>query len=835
MIDPGTGDQYLKRRVTTGCYDVDVSNANDIWKSETVLFFYLPTLAAQVAFMLLSTRILYYILKPLNQPRLVSEILMGILISPELFGSSALSEVLTPLKSILTTETISYVGLIYTVFLAGLDMNFDTILRGRKKATSIAIAGVLIPMLCGGIIYALALKMYKGPPEYWANYDTPKAYMFWTLILSVTGFPMVSHILADLKLLYTGLGRVTLTTAMISDFYNWVMFAMLVPFAINGGSAIYGVLSTIVYVLFCFAVIRPYLVEIIVRKTNQNEWDNSGLFIVVMGAYASAAVTDLLGTHPVVGALVYGIMIPRGKFTHLLIEKSEDFGVVYLAPLFFGSCGIRLRAIYVIKTQGLGLVLFILLLSILPKILSTVIATQFYGMPVLDGVSIGLLMNTKGILPILMLNSAWDKQILSVESFSILTIAVLVMTMMVPLIINAIYKPRKLYKQNKLKTLQNLKAEAELRILACVHNPRQATGMINILEACHTTKLPPLRVFALQLVELTGHTASLFVSHVNQLNQQQSGGEQALTKAQQDLESITNIFQTYAAINENSKVDTIAAASSYSTIHEDIYNLSQEKQANLILLPYHKQSNIEGILETSNTAFQEINRNVMRDAPCTVGIFVDRGLASLFKVNLRVVMVYIGGPDDREALAVAWRLSKHQGVQLSVVRILMFGEAAEIDVMSHVENHGLLSVVVDSEKQKELDDEYVSAFRLKAVSNEDSIKYSEKEVRSRDDIPEVLHEVDEIGYDLYILGQGGGRNCLILTELMKWTDCPELGVIGDIVASNNFGSSSSLLIIQQYGCGGMVFENSNTTQKPNEVVPSNIEEGPVFVKVEWHQ
>ncbi|KAL9332608.1 hypothetical protein ACSQ67_002218 [Phaseolus vulgaris] len=788
MADKGTEDQYLKRRVTTGCYDVDVSNANEIWKSETVLFFYLPTLAAQ----------------------------MGIMISPELFGSSALSEVLTPLKSILTTETISYVGLIYMVFLAGLDMNFDTIfLRGRKKATSIAIAGVVIPMFCGGFIYALALKMYKGPSEYWANFDTPKAYMFWTLILSVTGFPMVSHILADLKLLYTGLGRVTLTTAMISDFYNWVMFAMLVPFAINGGSAIYSVLSTIIYVLFCFVLIRPYLVDIIVRKTNQNEWDNNGLFIVVMGAYASAAVTDLLGTHPVVGALVYGIMIPRGKFTHLLIERSEDFGVVYLAPLFFGSCGIRLRAIYVIKTQGLGLVLFILLLSFLPKILSTVIATQFYGMSVLDGLSIGLLMNTKGILPILMLNSAWDKQILSVESFSILTIAVLIMTMMAPLIINAIYKPRKLYKQNKLKTIQNLKAEVELRILACVHNPRQATGMINMLEAYHTTKLSPLRVFALQLVELSGHTASLLASHINKYNQQQSGG-QALTKPQEDLESITNIFKTFAAINEHSNVEIIAAVSSYSTIHEDIYNVSQEKQANLIFLPFHKQSNIEGILETANTVFQEINRNVMRDAPCTVGIFVDRGLASLFKVNLRVVMVFIGGPDDREALAVAWRMSKHQGVQLSVVRILMFGEAAEVDVMSQVESHGLLSVVVDSEKQKELDDEYVSAFRLKAVSNEDSIKYSEKEVRCREDIPEVLNQIDQIGYDLYIVGEGAGRNCLILSELMKWTDCPELGVVGDILASNSFGSSSSLLIIQQYGFGGMAFENTNITHHPKE-------------------
>ncbi|KAH1152921.1 hypothetical protein GYH30_048837 [Glycine max] len=543
---------------------------------------------------------------------------------------------------------------------------------------------------------------------------------------------MVSHILADLKLLYPGLGKVALATAMISDFYNWVMFALLVPFAINGGSIIYSVLSTLAFVLFCFIVVRPCLVQ-------------------------------MIGTHPVVGALVYGMMIPRGKFTQMLIE----------------NIGIRFRIVYVVNTQGLGLVLLVLLLSFIPKILSTVIASQFYGMSVLDGVSIGLLMNTKGILPILMLNNAWDKQILSVESFSILTVAVVMMTMTVPLIINAIYKLRKLYKQSKLKTIQNLKAEIELRILACVHNPRQATGMINILDACHTTKLSPLRVFALQLVELSGNTTSLF-------NQQRSGGAQALTKAQEDLESITNIFQTYTGANENTSVETFAAASTYSNIHEDIYNVSQEKQASL-----------------------------MRDAPCSVGIIVDRGLGSLFKVNLRVLVLFIGGPDDREALAVAWRMSKHQGVQLSVMRILMYGEAAEVDVLSHVESRGLLSV-------------YVSAFRLKAVSNEDSIKYSEKEVRCRDDIPQVLKEMDEIGYDL---------NSLILSELIQWAHCPELGVIGDMVASNNFGSSSSVLVGQKYGYGGVVFDNSNaaTQQQPREVMPAdddNDDSGALAVKIE---
>jgi Kef-type K+ transport system membrane component KefB len=214
-----------------------------------------------------------------------------------------------------------------------------------------------------------------------------------------------------LKLLYTGLGRVALTAAMINDFINWIMFALLIPFEHDEKVAIYSFLSTIAFIFICFVVIRPYLVELIVRKTKQNDWDNYQLFFVVMGVYVCATVTDLLGTHPVVGALVYGIMLPRGKFTNMLIEKTEDFGSVYLVPLFFATCGMRLQIFAVIKAQGLAIVAMVLVLSFIPKILSTVIATRFFGMPALDGVAIGLLMNTKGILPLIMLNLAWDKQV----------------------------------------------------------------------------------------------------------------------------------------------------------------------------------------------------------------------------------------------------------------------------------------------------------------------------------------------------------------------------------------------------------------------------------------
>lgn len=345
---------------------------------------------------------------------------IGFILSPELLGGTKYFEKLVPLKSVISTETISYVGLVYYVFLAGLDMNLETILKARKKATSIAVAGTIMPMAMGAGIYALLQKSYKEFPEYpgyVAYYNTPKAYLFWTLIFSVTGFPIVTQILADLKLLYTGLGRVALTTAMITDFYNWVMFALLVPFALNETAAIYSVLTTMVFVLVCFTLIRPYLVKLINRKTTQNEWDNHQMLVVVMGAYLCAAITDILGTHPVVGALVYGIMIPRGRFTDMLIDKSEDFGAVYLAPLFVSSCGIRLRILTVITAQGWLLVVGIVLFSCIPKIFSTFIAAQFYGMPALDGVAIGLIMNTKGILPLIMLNIAWDKKVNIIYSF----------------------------------------------------------------------------------------------------------------------------------------------------------------------------------------------------------------------------------------------------------------------------------------------------------------------------------------------------------------------------------------------------------------------------------
>ncbi|KAG2384769.1 hypothetical protein LR48_Vigan10g101500 [Vigna angularis] len=175
-------------------------------------------------------------------------------------------------------------------------------------------------------------------------------------------------------------------------------------------------------------------------------------------------------------------------------------------------------------------------------------------------------------------------------------------------------------------------------------------------------------------------------------------------------------------------------------------------------------------------------------------------------------MVFVGGPDDREALAIAWRMAGRSGTQLSLVRILLLGEAAKEDASVHDESQGILSAVIDTDKQKELGEDYISTFRLTAVNNSDSISYSEIDVHSDEDIPAVLKEIEKIGCDIYIVRQGNCRNSKIFSNLLEWCECLELGVIGDILVSNNFGSCSFVFVVQQYGYGGMICGN-NLNQK----------------------
>ncbi|CAL0317823.1 unnamed protein product [Lupinus luteus] len=739
--------------VAPQCYFMPVLNHSSFWQTGNVLKTDLPTLALQMAFTTSMSSFFFWVSTPLSQPRLISYIFPGFFATTTAYLPN-IAYLLYPENGILNVQVIDNIGLIYYAFLSGLEMNIDKILHTKKKSATIAVAGIIFPFVTGPIFYQLHRNIYESFPLP-IEKSSMTAIIHWTGVLTVTGFPVIAHTLSELKLLYTGLGKTALSAAMISDTYCWILFTILYPFTMNGNNVLYSVLSTVVFIVVCVFSVRPIICDYIEHKTDQDEWDDHQIVSVVMGVFVCSFITDFLGCHAIVGAFVYGLILPHGKFADLVTSVSDDFVNGFLTPLYFSSCGMRISFRSIFMMGNWPLVLLLVVSLILPKILSTVLATFFSGLHIQDGLALGLLLNTKGVIALVLLNSAWDKGVFSVPTYSVLTFGVLLMTVIVPPIINLIYKPRQRFEQNKLKTIQKLREDAELRILACCHNTKNATSMISIIDTFNPTRLSPMHV-----------------------------------------------FDAYDAV----RVETLSVVSSYATIHEDIYNTASEKHTSLILLPFHKKLTSDGVLQTTSVVYKEINQNIMQGAPCSVGIFVDRDLGSFSKMNFRIVMIFVGGPDDREALAVAGRMACHPGVRLEVVRMLLFDEAAEADTSSHAEAQGILYAVIDNEKQKELDEECVSSFRLTQVNNDDSTSYSEVDVHTAEDIPAVLNEVEKNGCDLYIVGQGNCRNIMVFTNLLEWCDCLELGVIGDILASNNFASSASVLVVQQYGYGGMVIE-----------------------------
>lgn len=192
------------------------------------------------------------------------------------------------------------------------------------------------------------------------------------------------------------------TAATINEFYNWAMFVLLIPFATHSEKPC---VSDVDYDLchFLLLCVAPFTYPVDREITDKNEWDNYKLSYVFIGIMFCAHITEMLGTHSIVGALVFGLILPRGKFADMLMERSDDLVSMYLAPLFFIGCGIRFNFATFEKTK-LRNVMIITLLSCCTKIVSTVIATGFYRMPFRDGVALGELLNTKGLLPLVMLN-----------------------------------------------------------------------------------------------------------------------------------------------------------------------------------------------------------------------------------------------------------------------------------------------------------------------------------------------------------------------------------------------------------------------------------------------
>ncbi|EOA28765.1 hypothetical protein CARUB_v10024997mg [Capsella rubella] len=787
------------------CYNQTLMNMagdHSLEDSGSSLTAALPVFVMQLFVSNLTYRLLYYFTRPLYFPPFVAQILCGLLFSPSVLGNKGwVLDHVFPYRFTMVLETFANLALVYNIFLLGLGMDLRMIKMKDPKPVIIAIVGLIAALLAGVGLYYLP---GNGDPD-----KILAGGLYWSVAFGCTNFPDLARILADLKLLRSDMGRTAMSAAIITDLCTWILFVFgmgcFSKAGIRNAMMAYSLVSTAVFVLFCYFAIRPAVAWIFNNTVKGGNVDETHVWFILAGVILCSLFTEVCGVQSITGAFLFGLSIPHDHIIRNMIEeKLHDYISGILMPLFYIICGLRADLAYMFGFVSIGTMALVISASFMVKILSTIVCSIFLRIPLLDGFAIGSLMNTKGTMALVILNAGRDTYSLDVSMYTHMTLAFLVMSIVVQPLLAIAYKPKKKLAFYKNRTIQKHKGESELGVLTCVHVFPNVSGITNLLQLSNPTKKSPLNVFAIHLVELTGRTtASLLI-----MNDEAKPKANFSERVRAESDQIAEKFAALEVDNDGILVQTITAVSPYTTMHEDICSLAEDKQVSFILLPYHKNMTSDGRLTEGNHAHADINKNVLSYAPCSVGILVDRGMTIIRSESLtfqgentkkEIAMLFIGGRDDREALAFAWRMVGQEMVKLTVVRFVPGREA-------------LLTVGIEYEKEKNIDEEYIYEFNFK-TRDDPSVTYIEKVVNDGQETITAIIELEENNsHDLYIVGRGYQVETPVTAGLTDWNSAPVLGVIGDTLASSNFTMHASVLVVQQYSSANR--QNAGNNQEP---------------------
>ena len=366
-------------------------------------------------------------------------------------------------------------------------------------------------------------------------------------------------------------------------------------------------------------------------------------------------------------------------------------------------------------------------------------------------------------------------QILDERSFALLLITMLIVSGIARPMVGFLYDPSRRYIARARRTIMQSRDKIQLRILVCVHQEYNVPIIINLLEASNSSKFSSVSIFVLHLMELTGSAAAILVPNDNQ---NKLGTSHHVTGS----DHIVGAFRRFEQQHQGSSmlVQHFTAISPYASMHNDICSLALDKRTTIVIVPFHKQWAIDGKVESSVPSIRTVNRNVINKAPCSVGVLIDRGNTSGNQSVLtsqspyRIGLLFFGGIDDSEALAYARRMAEHPSVNLTVVRFIL---------ESHI-----------YEKKKNTDGEMIQEFRANALMSGKN-HYKEEIVRDGVETTLAIYSMQD-DFDLVIVGKYHDPNSPLLLGLTTdWSECPELGVIGDMLASSE--SQFSILVVQQ--------------------------------------
>lgn len=589
------------------------------------------------------------------------------MLGPSLFGAIApdIAAAVFPIETLPYLNLLSQIGLIFFMFLIGLELNPNYLKGNLDIAILTSHVSILVPFCLGSVLALLLYPLVSNSAVSFTAFA-----LFLGAAMSITAFPVLARIITENNLQRTKLGTLALTCAAVDDVTAWCLLALAI--AVTRTNSFIGAIPTIVesilYIVFMMTVGRWLLQKLVVHYQRSNRLTQFLLATIYMAVVISALITEWIGIHLIFGAFLMGAAMPKHPgLTREIAEKTEDFVLIFLLPVFFAYSGLKTQIGLLNKPELWLLCALVVFVAIVGKYVGTYVAARVSGIDKREASALGWLMNTRGLTELIVLNIGLSFGVISPLLFTMLVIMALVTTFMTSPLLEWTYPKDRIREDTSAPTVAETEIDRPLyRVLVPVANPNSREGLLNLalaLAGNRASAVYPLRIIELEedyLFESTPYEAERLVERQ----------ENYLVKIIDTLEpaELRSIVRPIVRISNDVPKETIRLAAAYGV--------------NLVLVGWHRPA------FSDNRLGGRVGK-ILNNSPVDVAVFVNKGIDRITSI----LVAYAENIHDDLALSIALRLLLNDpGRRLTILRF-PHGDLDEPDISFEFKN--LLRILPD--------------------------------------------------------------------------------------------------------------------------------------------
>ncbi|KAL1221364.1 Cation/H(+) antiporter 1 [Cardamine amara subsp. amara] len=761
------------------------------------LFNPLNTMFIQMACILVFSQFFYLFLKPCGQAGPVAQILAGIVLS-----------LLTIIRKVheffLQKDSASYYiffsFLLRTVFmfLIGLEIDLDFMKRNLKNSIVITLgclvsSGIIWLAFLWFIIHILPIKD-----------DFLTLFLAFLVTLSNTASPVVIRSIIDWKLHTSEIGRLAISCGLFIEITNIFIYTIVISFisgTMTGDIFLYSFATGVLVLIIRF--LASWLPKRNPKEKYLSKAETLVFFILILILALTIESSNLNST---VYVFFLGLMFPReGKTYRTLIQRLSYPVHEFVLPVYFGYIGFRF-SVYSLTTRHYIVLGLTVALSLLGKLLGVLCACSFLKIPKKYWLFLSTILSVKGHIGLVLLDSnVMHKKWFTPIIHDMFVAALVITTLLSGVITSLLLRTQEKVFAHQKTSLEFFDTKEELRVLTCVYGVRHSRGSISLVSALsgssHVASSTPFTPYLMHLIPLPKKKKTELLYHELDEDAGNSNGGEDEFGTNEGLE-INDSIDSFTK-DRKILVRQVKLVAHMENMHEEICNATEDLRVSIVFLPFHKHQRIDGKTTNDGEFFRHMNRKVLKQAQCSIGIFVDRNITGFQQLHVsdsvqHVAALFFGGPDDREALSLCKWLTNNPQIHLTIIQFVADDTKIEKlvgDAVTKENNEVFLEIVSKDQTEEETDRSFLEEFYNRFVTT-GQVGFIEKRVSNGLQTLMILREIGEM-YSLFVVGKHRG-DCPMTSGMNDWEECPELGTVGDFLASSNMDVNASVLVVQRH-------------------------------------